>query len=59
MSKEPKLEPKLVLTLSETKVSFGCFASSTASFGVLVKPKLTTMDVKQALFHCDLSFLPC
>jgi hypothetical protein len=42
-SKQPKLEPKLVSALSETKRLFRLFPlqSETASFGVSVKPKLT------------------
>jgi hypothetical protein len=49
VSKEPKLELKLVLALSETKrlLSVVLQNSETASFGFLVEPKLTTLDVKQ------------
>jgi hypothetical protein len=41
--KPPKLEPKLVSALSETKRLFRLFRFyfKTASFGVLIKPKLT------------------
>ncbi len=42
-SKQPKLEPKLVSALSETKRLFRLFRFyiETASFGVSIKPKLT------------------
>jgi hypothetical protein len=49
-SKQPKLEPKLVSALSETKRLFRLFRfySETASFGVSVKPKLNETKPKQA-----------
>jgi hypothetical protein len=49
VSKEPKLELKLVLALSEAKrlVYVVLRNIETASFGFLVEPKLTTLDVKQ------------
>jgi hypothetical protein len=42
-SKQPKLEPKLVSALSETKRLFRLFRyyTETASFGVLIEPKQT------------------
>ena len=48
-SKQPKLEPKLVSALSETKCLFRLFRfySETASFGVSVKPKLTETNQNQ------------
>jgi hypothetical protein len=48
-SKQPKLEPKLVSALSETKRLFRLFRfySVTASFGVSVKPKLNGTKPKQ------------
>ncbi len=52
ISKEPELELKLVLTLSETKklVMVVLQKSKTASLGVLIEPKLKTLDMKQAFF---------
>jgi hypothetical protein len=49
-SKQPKLEPKLVSALSETKRLFQLFRfyGETASFGVSVKPKLNETKPKQA-----------
>jgi hypothetical protein len=49
-SKQPKLKPKLVSALSETKRLFRLFRfySETASFGVSVKPKLNETKPKQA-----------
>ncbi len=46
ISKEPKLEEKLVSTLSETKrlISVVSRNSEIAGFGVSVEPKLTTLD---------------
>ncbi len=40
-SKQPKLEPKLVLALSETKRLFRlfCFYTEKESFDVLIEPK--------------------
>ena len=48
-SKQPKLEPKLVSALSETKRLFRLFRfySETASFGDSVKPKLTETNRNQ------------
>jgi hypothetical protein len=48
-SNQPKLEPKLVSALSETKRLFRLFRfySETASFGVSVKPKLTKTNRNQ------------
>jgi hypothetical protein len=42
-SKQPKLEPKLVSALSETKRWFGLFRfyTETESFDVLIEPKQT------------------
>ncbi len=47
--KEPKIEPKLALTLSETKILVSAVSrnSEAACFGVLVEPKLITLDEKQ------------
>ncbi len=44
-SKQPKLEPKLVSALSETKRLFRLFRfyTETASFGVSIEPKQTEM----------------
>jgi hypothetical protein len=55
-SKQPKLEPKPVSALSETKHLFRLFRfySETASFGVSVKPKYTEINrnkPKQAENH--------
>jgi hypothetical protein len=55
-SKQPKLEPKPVSALSETKRLFRLFRfhSETASFGVSVKPKYTEINrnkPKQAENH--------
>jgi hypothetical protein len=49
ISKQPKVEPKLVSTLSETKrlVSVVSRNSKTAGFGVLVESKQKTLDAKQ------------
>ncbi len=48
-SKQPKLEPKLVSALSETKRLFRLFRfyTETASFGVSIKPKQTEGQPKQ------------
>ena len=48
-SKQPKLEPKLVSALSETKRLFRLFrfCTETASFGVSIKPKQTEDQPKQ------------
>ncbi len=48
-SKQPKLEPKLVSTLSETKLLFRLFRfyTETASFGVSIEPKQTEDQPKQ------------
>jgi hypothetical protein len=48
-SKQPKLEPKLVSTLSETKCLFRLFRfyTETASFGVSIEPKQTGDQPKQ------------
>ncbi len=48
-SKEPKLEPKLVSALFETKRLFRLFRyyTETASFGVSIKPKQTEDQPKQ------------
>jgi hypothetical protein len=47
--KQPKLEPKLVSALSETKRLFGLFRfyTKTESFGVLIEPKQTEEQQKQ------------
>ncbi len=49
ISKQPKVESQLVLTLSETKrlVLVVSQNSEAASFRVLDDPKLTTLDAKQ------------
>jgi hypothetical protein len=49
-SKQPKLEPKLVSALSETKRLFRLFRFffETASFGVSVKAKLTEINRKKS-----------
>ncbi len=44
-SKQPKLEPKLVSALYETKRLFRCF--ETKSFGVAIEPKQTEEQPKQ------------
>jgi len=48
-SKQPKLEPKLVSALSETKRLFRLFRFyiETASFGVSIEPKQTEDQPKQ------------
>jgi hypothetical protein len=48
-SKQPKLEPKLVSALSETKRLFRLFRSytETATFGVSIEPKQTEDQPKQ------------
>jgi hypothetical protein len=48
-SKQPKLEPKLVSALSETKRLFRlfCFYTETAIFGVSIEPKQTEDQPKQ------------
>jgi hypothetical protein len=48
-SKQPKLEPKLVSALSETKRLFRLFRfyTETASFGVSIEPKQTEDQPKQ------------
>jgi hypothetical protein len=48
-SKQPKLEPKLVLALSETKRLFRLFRfyTETASFGVSIESKQTKDQPKQ------------
>ena len=45
-SKQPKLEPKLVSALSETKLLFRLFRfyTETASFGVSIEPKQTEVE---------------
>jgi hypothetical protein len=45
-SKRPKLEPKLVSALSETKLLFQ-FYTETESFGVSIEPKQTEEQPKQ------------
>jgi hypothetical protein len=49
IAKEPELGPQLVFTLSETKrlVLVISRNSKTASFGVSIEPKLSTLNVKQ------------
>jgi hypothetical protein len=49
VSKQPKLEPKLVLALSETRRLFRLFRFNieTGSFGVLKQPKQTKDKLKQ------------
>ncbi len=49
VSKQPKLEPKLVSALSETRRLFRlfCFNIVTGSFGVLKQPKQTKDQPKQ------------
>ena len=48
-SKQPKLEPKLVSALSETKLLFRLFRfyTETASFGVSIEPKQAEDQPKQ------------
>jgi hypothetical protein len=48
-AKQPKLEPKLVSALSETKRLFRLFRffTETASFGVSIEPKQTEDQPKQ------------
>jgi hypothetical protein len=48
-SKQPKLEPKLVSALSETKLLFRLFRfyTKTASFGVSIEPKQAADQPKQ------------
>jgi hypothetical protein len=48
-SKQPKLEPKLVSTLSETRRLFRLFRfnTETASFGVSIEPKQRKRNRKQ------------
>ena len=48
-SKQPKLEPKLVSALSETRRLFRLFRfyTETASFGVSIEPKQTEDQPKQ------------
>ncbi len=48
-SKQPKLEPKLVSALSETKLLFRLFRfyTETASFGVSIEPKQVEDQPKQ------------
>ncbi len=48
-SKQPKLEPKLVSALSETKrlIQLFRFYTETASFGVSIEPKQTEDQPKQ------------
>ncbi len=48
-SKQPKLEPKLVSALSETKRLFRLFrfCTETASFGVSIEPKQIEDQPKQ------------
>ncbi len=48
-SKQPKLEPKLVSALPETKRLFRLFRfyKETASFGVSIEPKQTKDQLKQ------------
>jgi hypothetical protein len=57
-SKQPKLEPKLVSALSETKRLFRLFRfySETASFGDSVKPKLTETNRNQPKQAENLAF---
>jgi hypothetical protein len=49
VSKQPKLEPKLVLALSETRCLFRlfCFNIERGSFGVSKQPKQTKDKPKQ------------
>jgi hypothetical protein len=49
VSKQPKLEPKLVSALSETRRLFWlfCYNIETGSFGVLKQPKQTKDQPKQ------------
>ncbi len=56
-SKQPKLEPKLVSALSETKRLFRLFRFfiETASFGVSVKPKLTETNRNKPKIFSDLA----
>jgi hypothetical protein len=48
-SKQPKLEPKLVSALSETKrfIRLFRFYTETASFGILIEPKQKEDQPKQ------------
>jgi hypothetical protein len=48
-SKQPKLEPKLVSALSETKCLYRlfCFYTKSESFDVLIEPKETEVQPKQ------------
>ncbi len=48
-SKQPKLEPKLVSALSETKLLFRLFRfyNETASFGISIEPKQAEDQPKQ------------
>ncbi len=59
-SKQPKLEPKLVSALSETKRLFRLFRlyTETASFGVLIKPKQTEDQPKQTEIKAKQVFPP-
>ena len=51
-SKQPKMEPKLVSALSETKRLFRLFRifTETASFGVSIEPKQKKDKPKQRIF---------
>ncbi len=57
-SKQPKLEPKLVSALSETKRLFRLFRfyTKTASFGVSIEPKQTKDQPKQTEMKAIPSF---
>jgi hypothetical protein len=56
-SKQPKLEPKLVSALSETKRSFRFrlfrFYTETESFDVSIEPKQTEDQPKQFYWECS------
>ncbi len=60
-SKQPKLEPKLVSALSETKRLFRLFLfyTETESFGFLIEPKQTEEQPKQCVCREGFLFLPC
>jgi len=51
-SKQPKMEPKLVFALSETKRLFRLFHifTETGSFGVSIEPKQKKDKPKQRIF---------
>jgi hypothetical protein len=54
-SKQPKLEPKLVSALSETKRLFRLFRfyTETESFDVSIEPKQTEDQPKQFYWECS------